>query len=91
MNKIIEIIKKFINKAKSNKIQLIEDKTIYDSQRDKFVKSIHTNKDTELIDLQKKLEHNQISINDINIFTVMDLIDKYQEQINELNRKIQNC
>ena len=90
MSKIIEIIKKFFNKAKLEKTKLIEDKTTYNSQRDIFVRTINANKDTELIDLQKKLEHNQISVNDINIFNVMDLIYKYEEQIIELNRKVQN-
>lgn len=89
MSKVIEIIKNFFNKAKLEK-KLIEDKTTYNSQRDIFVKTINTNKDAELIDLQEKLEHNQISVSDINIFNVMDLIDKYEEQIIELNRKVQN-
>lgn len=90
MIKIIEIIKNFFNKAKLAKTKLIEDKTTFNSQRDIFVKKINANKDTELIDLQKKLENNQISVNDINIFNIMDLIDKYEEQIIELNRKVQN-
>lgn len=85
---VIEIIKKLFKKDKLDKIQLIEDKTICDNQRDKFIQSIYTNKDVELTDLQKKLENNQISVNDINIFSVMDLIERYEQQIIELNRKV---
>ena len=59
MIKIIEIIKNFFKK---DKIKQIEDKTSYNNQRDVFVNTITTNNDTELIDLQKRLEHNQISV-----------------------------
>ena len=86
MIKIIEIIKNFFKK---DKIKQIEDKTSYNNQRDVFVNTITTNNDTELIDLQKRLEHNQISVNDLNIFNVMDLIDKYEKQLVELDLRIQ--
>ena len=91
MLKIIEIIKNIFKKDKSNNTKLIEDKHINDNQRENFVKSIDSCKDIELSKLQEKLENNQISVNDINIFEVMDLIDKYEQQINELKRKTQNC
>lgn len=87
MIKIIEIIKNFFKK---DKIKQIEDKTSYNNQRDVFVNTITTNNDTELIDLQKRLEHNQISVNDLNIFNVMDLIEKYEKQLVELNIRVQN-
>ena len=87
MIKIIEIIKNFFKK---DKVKQIEDKTSYNNQRDVFVNTITTNNDTELIDLQKKLEHNQISVNDLNIFNVMDLIEKYEKQLVELNIRVQN-
>lgn len=86
MIKIIEIIKNFFKK---DKVKQIEDKTSYNNQRDVFVNTITTNNDTELIDLQKRLEHNQISVNDLNIFNVMDLIDKYEKQLVELDLRIQ--
>ena len=95
--KIIDIIKILFNKLKLNKTKLIEEKTIeeieketgsYDTKRDKFSKSIYKSEKIELGDLQRKLENNQISINSINIFEVMDLIDKYQNEINELKIKI---
>lgn len=86
MIKIIEIIKNFLKK---DKVKQIEDKTSYNNQRDVFVNTITTNNDTELIDLQKRLEHNQISVNDLNIFNVMDLIEKYEKQLVELDLRIQ--
>lgn len=92
--KIIDIIKKFFKKLKSKKTKMIEEnikRTIsYDTKRDIFEKSIYINQERELDDLQRKLDNNQISINNINIFEVMDLIDKYQDQIIKLNTKIVN-
>lgn len=97
--KIIDIVKKFFKRLKSNKTIMIEERHIeektsntifYDTKRNIFAKSIYRNQRIELDDLQRKLENNQISINNINIFEVMDLIDKYQSQIIELKTKIVN-
>ena len=90
MSKIIEIFKRFFSKAKVDKTKMIEDKNTDKNQRDSFVKTISNNNDAELIDLQRKLEHNQISVNDLNIFNVMDLIDRYELQVVELKGRVQN-
>ena len=96
--KIIDIIKNFFNKLKSNKTKMIEEKNensingvaiSNEEKRELFAKSINESERIELSDLQKKLESKQISVNELNIFEVMDLIDMYKNNINELNKRIE--
>ena len=88
--KIIEIIKRFFRNLKSNKTKMIEEKTTstssYNNKREAFAKSIYLNEKVELDMLQRKLEKNEISVSSLNIFEVMDLIDRYQNQITELKK-----
>ena len=96
--KIKDIIKNFFNKLKSNKTKMIEEKNensingvviSNEEKRELFAKSINESERIELSDLQKKLESKQISVNELNIFEVMDLIDMYKNNINELNKRIE--
>ena len=61
-----------IEESKSNNI----------TRKESFIKSIDLREKQENINLQVKLENNQISVNDLSIFEVLDLIDLYKEQLN---------
>ena len=82
--KILDIIKKWFN-SKSKRTKMLEEKNeeielIKENERELFVKSIRQKEEIELQNLQKKLENGQISVNSINIFKVMDLLDKYENK-----------
>ena len=81
--KIIEKIKEFFRSLKKEKTLLIEEsKSNNVTRKESFVKSIDIREKQENINIQAKLENNEISVNNLSIFEVMDLIDLYKEQLN---------
>ena len=81
--KFIKKIKEFFRSFKKQKTLLIEEsKSNNITRKESFIKSIDLREKQENINLQVKLENNQISVNDLSIFEVLDLIDLYKEQLN---------
>lgn len=90
---VIDIIKSFLKKIKSNKKMLhIEENTkkikSNELKKDIAVKTSSYNKQIELINLQRNLENKKISVDDLNIFEIIDLIDKYQNDIMKMKSKL---
>ncbi len=90
---VIDIIKSFLKKIKSNKKMLhIEENTkkikSHELKKDIAVKTSSYNKQIELINLQRNLENKKISVDDLNIFEIIDLIDKYQNDIMKMKSKL---
>ncbi len=91
--KILEKIKKFLKGLTSNKRKLIQEKNEnsninnLDSNVPKkdnasiFLESIGESNEREMYELQRKLESGNISVYDISIFEVMDLIGRYEKQV----------
>ena len=88
----IENIKSFFRRLVKKDNKLIEESNLnnqdklsqnhinnFDNKK-KFIDSININ--SEELYLQKKLEQNEISIDDLSIFEVMDLVDLYKKQLN---------
>ncbi len=79
--RIIEIIKNLFKRNKKNN-NLLTEKTIEKQNKTDFVKNVDLSDIQECLALQKKIESNQTSVDDLSIFEVMDLIDLYNRQLN---------
>lgn len=90
MNKIIEKIKEFFYKIKKDKKALLVEDTnnINEKNQDNFKQNLDVKSKQKIVDLQNKYENGEILNKDLNPFQVLDLIDLYKNQINDLNTEI---
>lgn len=90
MNKIIEKIKEFFYKLKKDKKVLLVENTnnINERNQDYFKQSLDVKSKQKIVDIQNKYESGEISDKELNPFQVLDLIDLYKNQINDLNIEI---
>ena len=84
--KIFEAIKNFFRKIlkKDNyKPLLLEEKNpnTIDNRREEFIDSLDVKEQEKIKYLKQKLENDEISIDNLTIFEVMDLIDFYKKQL----------
>lgn len=81
--KIIEIIKKWLKKNKKTKAKMIsESKTKNTTEKkDDFISNIDVREKQELLGLKLQLERGQVSVEDLSIFEVMDILELYGEYI----------
>lgn len=90
MNKIIEKIREFFYKIKKDKKALLVEDTnnINERNQDNFKQNLDVKSKQKIVDLQNKYENGEILNKDLNPFQVLDLIDLYKNQINDLNTEI---
>ena len=90
MNNIIQKIKEFFYKLKKDKkVLLVEDtNSINEKNQDEFKKSLDVTSKQKIVDIQNKYESGEILDKELNPFQVLDLIDLYKKQINDLNIEI---
>ncbi len=79
--RIIEMIKNLFNINKKKKNLLIE-KTVENKRKSNFIQNLDLRGIQESMELQLKLEEQQISVDDLSIFEILDLIDLYNKQLN---------
>ena len=82
--RIFELIKNFFKKLfKRNKPLLLEEKNLssINRKREEFIDSLDMKEQEKIRYLQHKLENNEISIENLTIFEVMDLVDFYKNQL----------
>ena len=80
--KIIEIIKNFFKSFKKDKVLEVEESKVENTNlKESFKKEIDVRDRQRFIELQKMLEDDEISVNGLSIFEVLDLIDLYNEQL----------
>lgn len=95
---IFEFIKSLFKKSKKQKIELIEENIKLETEnasnddifnkRKNFIKTIDQKFENELISLQNEVENKEIDVKNLNIFEVVDLIDKYEKDIQQIDNKI---
>ena len=81
--KIIEIIKKWFRNNKKSKVKLISEgqtKSIAEN-KENFISNIDLSGKQEILEIRKKLETGQVSVDDLSIFEVMDILELYGEHI----------
>lgn len=90
MNKIVEKIKEFFYKLKKDKkVLLMESKSPNNKNvLNEFKESLDVRNEQKIVDLQKKYENDEISDKELSPFQVLDLIDLYKEQIDNLDMQI---
>lgn len=87
MNKIIKKIKELFYKLKKDKkVLLVEDtNNINEKNQEEFKKSLDVTSKQKILDIQIKYESDEISDKELTPFQVLDLLDLYKKQINDLN------
>lgn len=81
--KIIEIIKKWFRNNKKTKAKLISEgqtKSIAENKKE-FISNIDLSGKQEILEIKKQLETGQVSVDDLSIFEVMDVLELYGEHI----------
>ena len=81
--KIIEIIKKWFRNNKKTKAKLISEgqtKSIAENKKE-FISNIDVSGKQEILEIRKQLETGQVSVDDLSIFEVMDILELYGEHI----------
>ena len=81
--KIIEIIKKWFQNNKKQKVKMISEgqtKSIAENKED-FISNIDLRGKQEILEIRKQLETGQVSVDDLSIFEVMDILELYGEHI----------
>ena len=81
--KIIEIIKKWFQNNKKTKVKMISEgqtKSIVENKKE-FISNIDVREEKEILDIRNKLETGQLSVDDLSIFEVMDVLELYGEHI----------
>ena len=81
--KIIEIIKKWFRNNKKTKAKLISEgqtKSIAEN-KEEFISNIDLSGNQEILEIRKQLETGQVSVDDLSIFEVMDILELYGEHI----------
>ena len=80
--KIIDIIKKWLGQNKKQKPKMIdESKTNNIENKKEFIRKIDAREGQELLSLKLQLENGDISVSDLSIFEVMDLLELYGENV----------
>ena len=81
--KIIEIIKKWFQNNKKTKVKMIiEGKTNNTTEKKKgFINNIDLREKQEMLGLKSQLETGRVSVDDLSIFEVMDILELYGEHI----------
>ena len=81
--KIIEIIKKWFQNNKKTKAKMISEgqtKSIVENKKE-FISNIDISGKQEILEIRKQLETGQVSVDDLSIFEVMDILELYGEHI----------
>ena len=81
--KIIEIIKKWFQNNKKTKAKMISEgqtKSIEENKKE-FISNIDISGKQEILEIRKQLETGQVSVDDLSIFEVMDILELYGEHI----------
>ena len=81
--KIIEIIKKWFQNNKKTKVKMISEgqtKSIAENKKE-FISNIDVSGKQEILEIRKQLETGQVSVDDLSIFEVMDILELYGEHI----------
>ena len=81
--KIIEIIKKWFQNNKNTKVKMISEgqtKSIVEN-KENFISNIDLSGKQEILKIRKQLENGQVSVDDLSIFEVMDILELYGEHI----------
>lgn len=81
--KIIEIIKKWFQNNKKTKVKMISEgqtKSIVENKKE-FISNIDISGKQEILEIRKQLETGQVSVDDLSIFEVMDILELYGEHI----------
>lgn len=81
--KIIEIIKKWFQSNKKTKVKMISEgqtKSIAENKKE-FISNIDVSGKQEILEIRKQLETGQVSVDDLSIFEVMDILELYGEHI----------
>lgn len=81
--KIIEMIKKWFRNNKKTKAKLISEgqtKSIAEN-KEEFISNIDLSGKQEILEIRKQLETGQVSVDDLSIFEVMDILELYGEHI----------
>ena len=81
--KIIEIIKKWFQNNKKTKVKMISEgqtKSIVENKKE-FISNIDVSGKQEILEIRKQLETGQVSVDDLSIFEVMDILELYGEHI----------
>lgn len=81
--KIIEIIKKWFQNNKKNEVKMInEGKTNnLTEKKKKFINNIDVREKQEMLEIKLQLETGQVSVDDLSIFEVMNILELYGEQV----------
>ena len=89
----IRKIKEFFERFKNRKTKLIDETTKDDGKKERkrdFIKAVDSRERQELLELQQKCANDEISIYDLSIYQVMGLTDLCREQIEELNKALED-
>lgn len=81
--KIIEIIKKWFQNNKKTKVKMISEgqtKSIAEN-KEKFISNIDLSGKQEILEIRNQLETGKVSVDDLSIFEVMDILELYGEHI----------
>lgn len=81
--KIIEFIKKWFQNNKKTKVKMISEgqtKSIAENKKE-FISNIDVSGKQEILEIRKQLETGQVSVDDLSIFEVMDILELYGEHI----------
>ena len=81
--KIIEIIKKWFQNNKKTKVKMISEgqrKSIVDDKKE-FISNIDVSGKQEILEIRNQLETGKVSVDDLSIFEVMDILELYGEHI----------
>lgn len=87
MSKLIQRIKQFFYKMKTNNTKLLINSNLEqeENKENEFKQSLNIKQEQEIIDIQKKYEEGKLIEEDLNPLEIMNLIDLYKRQINEIN------
>lgn len=87
MSKLIQRIKQFFYKMKTNNTKLLINSNLEqeENKENEFKQSLNIKQEQEIIDIQKKYEEGKVTEEDLNPLEIMNLIDLYKRQINEIN------
>ena len=81
--KIIEIIKKWFRNNKKTKVKMISEgqtKSIAEN-KEKFISNIDLSGKQEILEIRNQLETGKVSVDDLSIFEVVDVLELYGEHI----------
>lgn len=81
--KIIEIIKKWFRNNKKTKVKMISEgqtKSIVEN-KEKFISNIDLSGKQEILEIRNQLETGKVSVDDLSIFEVVDVLELYGEHI----------